>query len=57
MDWPDRFITIDLDVGKPYQDKLWVYSQRMSNHADLSFTDEEVIAVDLFGVMDKPRAT
>ncbi|WP_268119387.1 hypothetical protein [Methylobacter sp. YRD-M1] len=25
----------------------------MSNHADLSFTDEEVIAVYLFGVMDK----
>jgi hypothetical protein len=27
----------------------------MSNHADLSFTDEEVIAVYLFGVLDKHR--
>lgn len=28
----------------------------MSNYADLSFTDEEVIAVYLFGVMDNHRA-
>jgi len=27
----------------------------MSNYADLSFSDEEVIAIYLFGVMDKHR--
>jgi hypothetical protein len=27
----------------------------MSNHADLSFSDEEVIALYLFGIMDKNR--
>ena len=32
---------------------LCAYSQRMSNHADLSFTDEEVITLYLFGVMTK----
>ena len=55
MNWQDRLITIYLYVCKHYQDKLWVYSQRMSNYADLSFTDEEVITIYLFGVMDKHR--
>jgi hypothetical protein len=55
MNWQERLITIYLTVCEHYQDKLWVYSQRMSNYADLSFTDEEVIAVYLFGVMDKHR--
>jgi len=55
MNWQERLITIYLYVCKHYQDTLWVYSQRMSNYADLSFTDEEVIAIYLFGVMDKHR--
>lgn len=55
MNWQDRLITIYLYVCKHYQEKLWVYSQRMSNYADLSFSDEEVIAIYLFGVMDKHR--
>jgi hypothetical protein len=55
MNWQDRLITIYLYVCKHYQEVLWVYSQRMSNYADLSFSDEEVIAIYLFGVMDKHR--
>ena len=55
MNWQDRLITIYLSVGKHYQDKLWVYSQRMSPYADLSFSDEEVITLYLFGVIDKHR--
>jgi hypothetical protein len=55
MNWQDRLITIYLYVCKHYQDKLWIYNQRMSNYADLSFTDEEVISVYLFGVLDKHR--
>ena len=42
-------------ASKHYQNNLWVYSQRMSNYADLSFTEEEVIAIYLFGVIDKNR--
>lgn len=55
MHWQERLITIYLYVCKHYQQNLWVYSQRMSNYADLSFSDEEVIALYLFGVMDKHR--
>jgi hypothetical protein len=55
MNWQGRLITIYLYVCKHYQEKLWVYSQRMSNYADLSFSGEEVIAIYLFGVMDKRR--
>ena len=55
MNWQEQLITIYLYVCKQHQDNLWVYSQRMSNYADLSFTDEEVIAISLFGVIDKNR--
>lgn len=55
MDWQEQLITVYLYVCKHYEKKLWVYCQRMSNHADLSFSDEEVIALYLFGIMDKNR--
>lgn len=55
MDWQDQLITIYLYVSKHYKKNLWVYCQRMSNHADLSFSDEEVITLYLFGIMDKNR--
>lgn len=55
MNWQEQLITIYLYVCKYYQATLWVYSQRMSNYADLSFTDEAVIAIYLFGVIDKNR--
>jgi hypothetical protein len=55
MNWQDQLITIYLYVCKHYQTHLWVYSQRMSNYADLRFSDEEVITLYLFGVIDKNR--
>ena len=55
MNWQNQLITIYVYVCKHYQDNLWVYSQRMSNYADLSFSDEEVITLYLFGVIDKNR--
>ncbi len=55
MNWQEQLITIYLYVCKHYQTDLWVYCQRMANHADLSFTDEEVITLYLFGIIDKNR--
>ena len=55
MDWQDQLITLYLYVCKHYQQSLWVYCQRMSTFADLSFSDEEVITIYLFGVVDKMR--
>lgn len=55
MNWQNQLITIYLYVCKHYQSHLWVYSQRMSNYADLGFSDEEVITLYLFSVIDKNR--
>lgn len=52
MDWQEQLITIYLYVCKHYRDGLWTYCQRMSNYADLSFADEEVITIYLFGIID-----
>ncbi|BAP56489.1 transposase ISSru4 [Thioploca ingrica] len=38
---------------KHYRKKLWIYCQRFSNYADLSCTDEEVITLYLFGIIDE----
>lgn len=55
MHWQEQLITIYLYVCKHYQSKLCIDSQGMSNYADLSFSDEEVITLYLFGVIDKQR--
>jgi len=55
MNWQDQFGTIYPYVGKHYQNGLWVYNQRMTNYADLSFSDKEVITLYLFGIIDKNR--
>lgn len=55
MDWQEQLITIYLYVCKHYEEHLWIYCQRMSNHADLSFSDEEVITLYLFGIIDKNK--
>lgn len=52
MDWQEQLITIYLYICKHYRQGLWTYCQRMSNYANLSFTDEEVITIYLFGVID-----
>lgn len=57
MDWQDQLITIYLYVCKHYRKKLWIYCQRFSNYADLSFTDEEVITLYLFGIIDERTNT
>ncbi len=55
MFWQEQLITVYVSVCKYYEQNLWSYCQRMSNHADLCFSDKEVIALYLFGIMDKNR--
>ncbi len=52
MDWQEQLIMIYLYVYKHYHNGLWTYCQRMSNHSDLRFSDEEVITIYLFGIID-----
>ena len=51
MDWQDQLISVYLFVCKEYQQELCGYMARLSNHSDLSFCDEEVITIYLFGNM------
>lgn len=53
MNWQEQLITVYIFICKHYERNLWVYCQRMSNFADLSFSDEEVITLYLFGIIDK----
>lgn len=55
MDWQEELISLYLFICKCYQSDLWAYCQRMSNHADLSFSDEELITLFLFGIIDGHR--
>lgn len=55
MDWDLRLVTLYEFVCKQYREHLWVYCQRFSPYAELTFTDEEVICIYLWGVMDKRR--
>ena len=55
MDWQTQLITIYLYICKEYQSGLWVYAQRFAPHVELKFTDEEVISLYWFGVMEEHR--
>lgn len=53
MDWQIQLISLYDMVGEYYPKELWVHCQRFSPYCDLSFTDEEVITLYLFGIMNK----
>lgn len=55
MDWQLRLITLYEAICKHYQEQLWVYCQRFSPYVDLGFSDEEVLCIYLWGLMDKRR--
>ena len=52
MDWQEQLITIYLFVCKNYYEELCTDCQRRSNYADLSGSDEEIITIDWFGIID-----
>ena len=55
MDWEVELITLYLFVCKHYRNNLSIYCQRMSNHADLKFSDEEAITLYLYGIIEGHR--
>lgn len=55
MDWEVELISLYLFVCKSYQEQLSSYCQRMTNYADLRFSDEESITLYLFGVIEGCR--
>jgi len=51
MDWLEEIISVYLYVCSEYANGLWTYCQRFSNYADLSFSDEDVITIYMYGIM------
>ncbi|UOG91786.1 MAG: transposase [Candidatus Thiothrix sulfatifontis] len=55
MDWQDQLIAIYLYLCKQYKADLWACVQRFSPHVELQLTDEEVITLYWFGLLDGHR--
>ena len=54
MDWQDKRIDLSVYICQQYDQKhLWFYTQRMSNNDTPTFTDEEVLTIYLFGIMQQ----
>jgi hypothetical protein len=52
MDWQDEIITLFVQICDDYKNGLWTYCQRFTNYANLSFTDEEVMTIYIYGTME-----
>jgi hypothetical protein len=55
MDWEYRLIQLYVQICHYYRLDLGGYCQRMSNHSNLSFSDEDVICIYLYGIIEKRR--
>ena len=55
MDWQIRLVNLYVYICKTCASRLCVYYERFSNNAHPEFTDEEVITIYLFGIMEKRR--
>lgn len=53
MNWQDLLISLYVYICHYYATHLWMYGQRLSNNADPDFTDEEVLTIYMFGIMQK----
>ena len=52
MDFETRLISMYVFVTDAYKDSLWIHSERMSNNTIPKFSDEEVITIYLFGILE-----
>jgi len=53
MDWQSQLISVYLTVCKEYKHNLKKNMARISNYSNLTFSDEEVMTIYIFGVMNK----
>lgn len=52
MDWQDQLINIYLIVCQEYKSHLWKYCERFTNNSSPKFTDQEVITIYIYGIME-----
>ena len=55
MAWEDTLISIYLYICTNFKGSVWAPAQRLSNNADPTFTDEEVLTIYLFGIIKKKK--
>jgi len=55
MAWQEQLISLYLYVCKQYNENLAPIIERMSNNNKFRFTDEEVVTIYLFGIIDGKR--
>lgn len=52
MDWEIQLISLYLFICNTYQHKLASYCERRAPHVNLQFSDEEVLTLYLYGIME-----
>ena len=52
MDWEALLVTLYLQICKEYRKKIWVCCQRFTNGGYQQFTDEEVMTIYIFGLLN-----
>lgn len=55
MDWQDQLIALYCFACNQYCSELHIYCKRFTNYADLVFSDEAMITLSLFGVIQKRK--
>lgn len=53
MNWQDLLISLYVYICQSHQTHLWMYGQRLSNNANPDFSDEEVLTLYVFGIIQK----
>jgi len=53
MDWQIRLIVLYVFICDQYHKELWIHCQRFTNNNNPEFTDEEVITIFLYGIMQR----
>lgn len=53
MDWQTLLISIFVYISEQYNTHLWPFCQRMSNNSNPKFTDEELLTIFIYGIMQR----
>ena len=51
MNWEDKLISLYLIISNEYQDIIHPHVERFTNGKNISFTDEEVMAIYCYGIL------
>ena len=53
MDWQTLLVTAFVYVSGQYKTHLWPFCQRMSNNSNPKFSDEELLTIFIYGIMQR----